>query len=663
MSLPDETMKLKDGKIIYDQLASMVAVQYSEAESNPAGSYVIYNGSVYLLPNGHIANTSWANTEKEGPTNIGAEHRALKTEINSKTDELKSTLRDVIDNCFPIDMVAIPNKYIDQNNGKLLVYNGWTATDFIKCKGGDTLYITATKQSNYGAFYSSNDEATYLSRLPLAVGANTVSVPESAKYFRLSNTTADMLNTKILLTNASDIKELETQIDVVNAGEKNIGSYVLQEYVNNSTGAFESASSYKRTGYIPVSDYKDGIIYFRSNTRTPYCFFYASDYTPISAFLIFVGETFVTIPDNAAYCAYSYSRYNDALVTMYDPAYSALKALKISGIRDINLKYLERTDVITQLITKPMFLVYTDIHGYPDNFNRIEQFNANNLTGSVSCILCLGDMVRDQASDDITWMNTDFGKSTLKVIGNHDVLVDSMLPGITKLEAYNRYIAPGVSEWGVVQPTGAAENGYTYYYKDITNSTGDVRLIILDEYYYDQTQHEWFVATLADAKTNGYGVIVCQHQSNVWNNLASPLNDQWAFATPAMGFDLYRYDTGYSGSYANAAENRIMAVNDFIGNGGEFICWMSGHTHSDQCHTFEKSNGKQLSLVFSNAGMSMTSSMRVADYSCDCFQYVAVNRSKKYIYVARIGETVDKWFHKNEFMMYDYGSHNVIEYH
>lgn len=83
MSLHDEAMKLKDGKIIYDQLASMVAVQYSEAESNPAGSYVIYNGSVYLLPNGHIANTSWANTEKEGPTNIGAEHRALKTEINS----------------------------------------------------------------------------------------------------------------------------------------------------------------------------------------------------------------------------------------------------------------------------------------------------------------------------------------------------------------------------------------------------------------------------------------------------------------------------------------------------------------------------------------------------------------------------------------------------
>ena len=86
MSLPDEVMKLKDGKIIYDKLASMVAVQYSEAEANPAGSYVIYNGSVYLLPNGHTANVSWANTEKEGPTNIYGTVQGLETEIDSKAD-------------------------------------------------------------------------------------------------------------------------------------------------------------------------------------------------------------------------------------------------------------------------------------------------------------------------------------------------------------------------------------------------------------------------------------------------------------------------------------------------------------------------------------------------------------------------------------------------
>ena len=188
-------------------------------------------------------------------------------------------------------------------------------------------------------------------------------------------------------------------------------------------------------------------------------------------------------------------------------------------------------------------------------------------------------------------------------------------------------------------------------------------MIVLDEYYYTEAQHNWFASVLADAKANDISVIVCQHQSNVWNNQATPLNDKWAFATPEKGFDLYITNDGYAGEYSGAAENRIMAVNDFIGNGGKFICWMSGHTHSDQCHTLERSNGKQLSLVFSNAGMSMTSSNRFEGYSSDCFQYVAVDLQKKYVYVLRIGEATDMWFHKNTFLCYDYGNHAVKEYH
>ena len=123
MSLPDEVMKLKDGKIIYDQLASMVAVQYSEAEANPAGSYVIYNGSVYLLPNGHTANVSWANTEKEGPTNIYENVQGLKTEINSIEDEISHTVYNPIAlsankgwNAYGVDVGSSFNPYSEIDN-------------------------------------------------------------------------------------------------------------------------------------------------------------------------------------------------------------------------------------------------------------------------------------------------------------------------------------------------------------------------------------------------------------------------------------------------------------------------------------------------------------------------------------------------------------------
>lgn len=84
MSVPDKAMKLKDGKIIADQLSSMIAVQFVQATANAAGSYVVYNGEVFYLQDGHTAGTTWANTTKEGPTNIGEINTQLKNAIQGK---------------------------------------------------------------------------------------------------------------------------------------------------------------------------------------------------------------------------------------------------------------------------------------------------------------------------------------------------------------------------------------------------------------------------------------------------------------------------------------------------------------------------------------------------------------------------------------------------
>ena len=84
MSVPDEVMKLKDGKIIVDKLKSMVAVQFVQATANDASTYVVYQGQVYYLPDGHTANTTWENTTKVGPTNIGDELSGVKNNIQGK---------------------------------------------------------------------------------------------------------------------------------------------------------------------------------------------------------------------------------------------------------------------------------------------------------------------------------------------------------------------------------------------------------------------------------------------------------------------------------------------------------------------------------------------------------------------------------------------------
>ena len=103
MSVPDKAMKLKDGKIIADQLSSMIAVQFVQGTANAAGSYVVYNGEVFYLPDGHTAGTTWANTTKEGPTNIGEINTQLKNAIHGfdiKGELLSDPVKSAIINLF-----------------------------------------------------------------------------------------------------------------------------------------------------------------------------------------------------------------------------------------------------------------------------------------------------------------------------------------------------------------------------------------------------------------------------------------------------------------------------------------------------------------------------------------------------------------------------------
>lgn len=92
MSVPDEVMKLKDGKIIVDKLKSMVAVQFVQETANDAGTYVVCQGQVYYLPDGHTANTTWENTTKVGPTNIGDELSGVKNAVDGQDNINKAII-------------------------------------------------------------------------------------------------------------------------------------------------------------------------------------------------------------------------------------------------------------------------------------------------------------------------------------------------------------------------------------------------------------------------------------------------------------------------------------------------------------------------------------------------------------------------------------------
>lgn len=81
---------------------SVVAPAFDQATANDAGSLVTYtDGVVYVLPEGHTAGTTWANTQKTA-TNIAEQQRLLLTAINSKFDSLptEETGQDLLEKEF-----------------------------------------------------------------------------------------------------------------------------------------------------------------------------------------------------------------------------------------------------------------------------------------------------------------------------------------------------------------------------------------------------------------------------------------------------------------------------------------------------------------------------------------------------------------------------------
>ena len=67
---------------------TVVAPAFDQATANDAGSFVTHEGVVYLLPDGHTAGATWANTTKTA-TNIGAQLAGVLNDIDGITDSVE----------------------------------------------------------------------------------------------------------------------------------------------------------------------------------------------------------------------------------------------------------------------------------------------------------------------------------------------------------------------------------------------------------------------------------------------------------------------------------------------------------------------------------------------------------------------------------------------
>lgn len=285
---------------------------------------------------------------------------------------------------------------------------------------------------------------------------------------------------------------------------------------------------------------------------------------------------------------------------------------------------------------------FSDIHGDGENYRRLIEFT-DEFRSYIDDVICTGDMIRDVVSDDFSFWNDS---RILTVIGNHDTAIRSNgvydWTGYGKVNAYNRYFKPFIKTWNVTQPANAESNGLMYYYKDY--SSEGIRLIALDCMFWDSTQKTWLVNTLADAKSKGLAVIAAVHYPKDMNRLKCP-------------FCSYSNDTTeYLG------QEPIDAVQNFIDGGGEFIVWLTGHTHIDFMGVVKNTSQLMIAIENSQRDDAWNDSNRVAGTkSQDSFNILSVDKNDKTLTIFRVGNNMNKWLQKKDVFCINYAKKEIMQ--
>lgn len=264
------------------------------------------------------------------------------------------------------------------------------------------------------------------------------------------------------------------------------------------------------------------------------------------------------------------------------------------------------------------------------------------------------------------------GIPTLVAAGNHDGYSVSSEADI-RTDFIDKFVTSGYN----------ISDGKTYYYYDL--SSKNIRFIMLNSSQtgystYNnsgcmmQDQIDFLVSTLLSVPS-GYGVMIGVHYPLVKKNLMTPndygfMNDWPAsqyektlpFATSLQTIiDAYIGRTTFSISYTNdgsmneGSGTTVSKTGDFSSANGEFICWMTGHTHQDRVAFFADTTYKQLCLNITCTAScdfqaTFDSISRKGDGVCrDAFNMYVIDRSSKKLYLVRVGsdfteEGIDRKF-------------------
>ena len=278
---------------------------------------------------------------------------------------------------------------------------------------------------------------------------------------------------------------------------------------------------------------------------------------------------------------------------------------------------------------------FSDIHGSGYAMQQVQTFKEK-YKASLDDVLCTGDMVADKLADGMTFWNNNSDGTVLMCIGNHDSLNGQGWANPASQETlYNTYIAPYSSGWNAETVAN-----HSYWYKDYADKK--IRLITVDATIWDSTEQAaqitWLTSALSGAKTNGYSVVGAVH--------FPPLPA--TFQKIDCNFSSLLHGTATDMSQFAWSQNSgdfLNAVDAFINDGGDFVCWLCGHTHCDNV-SYDSAHPKQLFIAVSSCSVSVgrlfeERARTKYEQSGLLFNVLCVDTVRKYVKLLRYGAEWD----------------------
>lgn len=355
------------------------------------------------------------------------------------------------------------------------------------------------------------------------------------------------------------------------------------------------------------------------------------------------------------YADEDYSIDNDTSILALNPS-SELVPL-INNLRNASKVYGDGS-----YIKNLVLLHVSDFHEDQSNMVRLKEFYSY-YSDYIDDVIHTGDLFGTDISVELP---ASFDKTWLNVIGNHDATIytESGYMIQSSIQSYNKIFAPVINNWHVSQPLNAAVAGKCYYYKDYPEYK--IRLIVLDDYkqgenvnnHWNREQKEWFQSTLDEVldetkKEFGYHVVVATHYP------AFLMAKQ-----PDNPFDSLDFGPEQCGK----CDDEIPTIiKEFKNKGGMFVCYISGHLHSDLFGVGIDGSGYENQLCVSVACASVPAAQRFCDMyrvkgnkSQDCFNLLGIDTISKTIKIIRIGADCDRYLRRKNTLCWDYENNLLV---